>query len=201
MRRIAITTIAVLLLASGVAAAQTEPAAPEAPAAAPSAPPADASVAPPAADQVAPPAAEQAAPPAAEQAAPPAAAAESATTSAIVGAPPAGKGQIVFFRPSKFTGGGVSFSIRQGNKGVAKLGNGTYFVLPIDPGVQEFTNHSEARDTLRLEVEPGETYYVQQTIGMGMMVGRPHLTPSDKASFEKLKLKLTTKVPSDDNEK
>jgi hypothetical protein len=194
MRRIAIATIAALLLASGVAAAQTEPAAPEAPAAAPSAPPADASVAPPAADQAAPPAAEQAAPPAA-------AAAESATTSAVVGAPPAGKGQIVFFRPSKFTGGGVSFSIRQGNKGVAKLGNGTYFVLPIDPGVQEFTNHSEARDTLRLEVEPGETYYVQQTIGMGMMVGRPHLTPSDKASFEKLKLKLTTKVPSDDNEK
>lgn len=114
-----------------------------------------------------------------------------------VAAPPAGKGQVVFFRESKLGGMALSFSVHEGDKGVGKLGNGSYFVVVSEPGQHTFTIQSEATDKLTLEVESGETYYVKQTIGMGIMMGRPHLTPSDQAEFTKAKVKESTKVATD----
>jgi hypothetical protein len=114
-----------------------------------------------------------------------------------VAPPPTGKGQVVFFRPSKFSGAALSFSVHEGDKGVGKLGNGSYFIDVSDPGAHTFTIQSEAKDSLTLEVEAGETYYVKQTIGMGIVMGRPHLSPVTKEEFDASKLKLSTKKPSD----
>ena len=117
-------------------------------------------------------------------------AAEVAAGNGIIGAPPAGKGQIVFFRPSKFVGGAVGFKVREGTTELGKLRSGNYFVAAVDPGTHEYTVHSEAKDVLTLEVEAGETYYVQGTISMGVMVGRPNLAPSDEATFTGMAAKL-----------
>lgn len=112
--------------------------------------------------------------------------------SEIVGRPPEGKGQIVFFRPSRFTGAALSFSVREGDEGIGRLGNGRYFVHVAEPGIHEYNISGEVTDTLRLEIEEGETYYVQQTINMGIMMGRPVLTPSDQAAFEERELRVST---------
>lgn len=137
--------------------------------------------------------ADQAAP-----ASPPAAAAPSAVSSGKVPAPPPGKGQIVFFRPSKFVGMALSYSIHEGDTGIGKLGNGSYFVMVEDPGPHAFTIQGEVTDTLHVEVDAGETQYVQQTLGVGIVAGRPHITPSDKATFDGMpNLKLSEKKPTD----
>ncbi len=137
--------------------------------------------------------------PAIAQDAAPAAQAEApaATTAAtgVIGAPPAGKGQIVFFRPSKFTGGAIGFKVREGETELGKLRNGNYFVHVAEPGTHQYTVHSEAKDILTLEVEAGETYYVQGTITMGIMAGRPNLSPSDQATFDGLVAKLKPSKP------
>lgn len=114
-----------------------------------------------------------------------------------IDAPPAGKGQIVFFRPSRITGMAVSFSVREGDTGIGKLTNGTYFVHVTDPGTKEYNISSETRDTLRLEIEEGETYYVIQTIGMGVLMARPNLTPSTEQEFQNKKLKVTKATATD----
>ena len=111
--------------------------------------------------------------------------------------PPAGKGEIVFFRPSRFVGMAVSFSVREGDKGVGKLTNGTYFVLPVDPGVHEYNISFETRDNLRMEVEEGETYYVIQSIAMGVLAARPNITPSTEEAFQEKKLNLTKAKATD----
>lgn len=145
-----------------------------------------------------PPAANSPAPDTAPAPAAPQAGGSTAPTAGRVPPPPEGKGQVVFFRPSHFAGMALSFSVHEGDTGVGKLGNGSYFVLVTDPGPHAFTIQSEATDTLNLEVEAGETQYVQQTIGVGIMMGRPHLTPSDEATFEGMKsLKLSTKIATD----
>jgi hypothetical protein len=108
-----------------------------------------------------------------------------------VPAPPAGKGQIVFFRPF---GAGMALNpmVREDTTDIGRVGTSSYFIYVADPGPHVFSVKSEASDTLHMEVDVGETYYVEETIGMGVMVGRPHLTPSDAAAFAKLKgLKLT----------
>ena len=99
-------------------------------------------------------------------------------------------GTVVFFRESKFVGGGVSFKVREGEQELGKLSSGTYFTAQVPVGPHAYTVHSEAKDVLNLEVEKGETYYVQGSISMGVLVGRPNLAPSDAATFNGLKDKM-----------
>ena len=135
--------------------------------------------------------AEPAAPAApAESAAPAAPAAGGAVAPGEIGQPPAGYGQIVFFRPSKFVGMAVGFKVREAGNELGLMKNGSYFVVAATPGRHEYEVHSEAKDILPVEVEAGEVYYVSGSLSMGVMVGRPNLTPSDAASFEAVRAKL-----------
>lgn len=155
--------------------------------------PSDTSQVPPAAEQA--PSPETTAP-AVEEHVPPAAATDAAAATAPmstgkIGAPPDGKGQIVFFREKKFAGSAIRYKVREGQTELGKLSSGAYFVLPVEPGTHEYVVHSEAKDVLTMEVEPGETYYVQGTVTMGFLAGHPNLSPSDQATFEKMSAKLT----------
>ena len=120
----------------------------------------------------------------------PAAAPAPAKAPAAASAGGQGTGTVVFFRESKFAGAAVSFKVREGQTELGKLSSGTYFTAHLTPGPHEFTVHSEAKDVLNLEVEPGETYYLQGSVSMGFMVGRPNLAPSDEATFNSMKAKL-----------
>lgn len=115
-----------------------------------------------------------------------------AQAAGTIGVPPQGKGQIVFFRPSKFVGAAVGFKVREGETELGKLRSGKYFVHVADPGTHEYRVHGETKDVLTMEIEAGETYYVQGTLGMGIVAGRPNLSPTDAAAFNALadKLKL-----------
>ncbi|HYE43917.1 MAG TPA: hypothetical protein VEA15_11035, partial [Caulobacteraceae bacterium] len=74
--------------------------------------------------------------------------------------------------------------VREGETEIGNLTVGRYFLHVTDPGAHAYSVKSEATDTLNLEVEEGETYYVEETISMGIMVGRPNLSPSDQANFD-----------------
>jgi hypothetical protein len=132
------------------------------------------------------PAAAPAAPAPAKQATPPVTATPAAAATNAGGA----TGKVVFFRESKFAGAAVSFKVREGAQELGKLSSGTYFVANLPVGAHAFTVHSEAKDVLNLEVEPGETYYIQGSISMGFLVGRPNLAPSTAATFDSMKAKL-----------
>lgn len=133
----------------------------------------------------------------AQDAAAPAAAPTAAALPAGIAPPPEGKGQIVFFRESKFVGGAIGFKVREGETELGKLRSGNYFVHVTDPGAHAYTVHSEAKDILNLEVEAGETYFVSGSISMGVFAGRPNLSPSDQAAFEKVAAKLKPSKPLD----
>jgi len=99
-------------------------------------------------------------------------------------------GVVVFFREKRFAGGGISFKVREGEAVLGKLSNGSYFTARVRPGKHEFVVHSETRDVLTLEVEPGETYFVTMKVGMGVALYRPNLAPSERQAFVKLYDKL-----------
>jgi hypothetical protein len=123
--------------------------------------------------------------PAATPAAP--AAAPAAPTAA---APDAGKAMVIFYRPSRFVGGAVGFIVREGTTELGKLRSGKYFTVQVTPGKHTYVVHSEAKDELTIDADAGETYYVEGEIGVGVLVGHPHIKPSDKSSFEAVKDKL-----------
>ena len=108
--------------------------------------------------------------------------------------PPAGMGQVVFYRPGGM-GGLVSCRVSEGDKVVNRLPPGKYFVQQTTPGIHEYSVHSEAKDTLRVNVEEGETAYARCNISMGFMVGRPNLSTQDRADFDKRGKKLELQPP------
>lgn len=126
----------------------------------------------------------EAAPPA--EAAPvveaPAPAAPAVALPAGVSGPPEGKGQVVFFRPSRFVGAALSFTVREGEQDLGRLPNARYFVHVAEPGIHEY--EIGRNDTMRMEIEPGVTYYAMQNTQMGIVAGRAVLSPSDQAAFE-----------------
>ena len=156
----------------------------------------------PAATPSAAPAPEMPAPPAAAEAPTPVvpAVAPAAPATAPVAAAPSDTATVIFFRPSKFVGGAVGFIVREGQTELGKLRNGKYFVLHVSPGKHEYVVHSEAKDVLTIDADPGETYYIQGSITMGLMVGRPNLSPSDQATFEAVKAKLKEVPPMSDKD-
>jgi hypothetical protein len=99
--------------------------------------------------------------------------------------PPAGKGQVVFFR-RKTMAGIQWFNVREEGQALGKLTTGTYFILPVEPGLHSFTARSEPelKDHLTLKIDPGETYYVESVMTHGLVLGAAELTPSDKARFD-----------------
>ncbi|KQN25756.1 hypothetical protein ASE86_05995 [Sphingomonas sp. Leaf33] len=118
-----------------------------------------------------------------------------ATTPIAIPAPPAGMGQIVFFRPGGM-GMAMGCSVNENGKKVSSLGSGKYFIMVAPPGRHEFSVKSEAKDTLALEVEADETQYAACKIKMGIMAGRPDIRPATEAEFRKhAKLKM---VDADD---
>lgn len=104
-------------------------------------------------------------------------------------APAEGKAQIVFFRPKKFVGAAIGFIVREGEAELGKLRNGNYFIATVEPGKHVYTVHSEAKDRLNVEIEGGETFFAKGTINMGVLAGRPNLSPSSEAEFRAEKLK------------
>ncbi len=197
---------ALLIAASGFSPAMAQSPSSGAPASmsAPTAPAASAAPSAPAATTAAP-AATGPTPPVASSppTAPVAPAAAGSTASAApaplnpVAPPPAGKAQVVFYRPSNFAGMALTFTVHEGYKGLGRLPNGNYFVWVAEPGQHTYSVQSEATDTLTLEVEAGETYYVQQTIGMGFFMGRPHLTLTTGPAFDAHKLTVSTAKATD----
>lgn len=98
--------------------------------------------------------------------------------------PPAGSGQVVFYRSSRM-GALISCRVRENGEVVNKLPPGKYFIHQTTPGPHEYTVKSEAKDRLRIEVEEGETHYVRCSINAGIGLGRPNLSPQSREDFDK----------------
>lgn len=112
-----------------------------------------------------------------------------------ISAPPEGMGQIVFFRESKMMGAAIGFIVREGEQELGKLRNATYFVHTTTPGQHSYVVHSEAKDVMNIEVEAGETYYVSGSLSMGVLAGRPNLSPSSQDAFVAASKKLKQAKP------
>jgi hypothetical protein len=100
----------------------------------------------------------------------------------VIPAPKPGKGQVVFFRPGGM-GSAIKCTIREDGKMVGRVGSKRYYVIDAEPGVHTYTAKSEATDAVTVQVEPDETSFVKCKIAMGMMVGRPNLSPAVELDF------------------
>jgi hypothetical protein len=92
-----------------------------------------------------------------------------------VGTVPDGKGVVYVYRPSSIIGGAVAYDVKVGETVVTTLHNGGYYPYVATPGEVEFWAKTESRSAVTLDVKAGEAYYIKGTVGVGFLMGRPHL--------------------------
>ena len=118
--------------------------------------------------------------------------------STVIPQPPPGQGQVIFFRKKSLVATGQWFRVREGDKAIRKLANGTYFVENTTPGTHTYSAsfEPELKDKLTLQVDPGETYFVQGTTTVGLVIGAADLSPSDRSAFLKEARRLKSSSPA-----
>jgi hypothetical protein len=114
--------------------------------------------------------------------------------------PPPGRGQVVFFRAKSLLGTGQWFNVREDGKALGKLVNGAYFVDVTEPGMHTYTAkiEPEFNDKLKLQIDPGETYFVEGVLTKGVIIGAADLVPSQAAAFDKAAKDLKPAPPPGD---
>ena len=112
-------------------------------------------------------------------------------------APPRGRGQVVFFRPKTVLGTGQWFNVREDGRALGKLTNGAWFVQTVVPGPHTYTASTEPefKDQLSLQVDAGETYFVEGELTKGVVIGVANLAPSGRAEFNKASKTLVAAGP------
>jgi Protein of unknown function (DUF2846) len=103
--------------------------------------------------------------------------------------PAAGKGQIVIYRPSSM-GFAIKCTVRENGAMIGRVGAKRYYVIETEPGLHNLTAKTEKTDTVAVQVEPDETSFVKCGISMGVMVGRPNLSPGTQEDFNSVSAKL-----------
>ncbi len=130
----------------------------------------------------------------AQDAAPAPASAPAASTDTVA-PPPAGKGQVVFFRKGSMFGFPYWTNVRENGQSFGKLTNGVWFTAVVDPGAHQFDTSVLGKDSIKLQVDPGETYYVEGKIAMQIVGYTIVMAPSDEATFAKAKKGLKMAPP------
>jgi hypothetical protein len=92
-------------------------------------------------------------------------------------------GQVIFFRKGGMVGAAISCAVHEGEAKLTSLPPGHFAVVQVVPGVHTFLVKSEASDSIRVDIQQGQTLYASCHPTMGIVAGRPKLEMSDKATF------------------
>lgn len=103
------------------------------------------------------------------------------------------QGLVYVYRPSSFVGGGVSYDLHTKkadgtDKVIGHLKNGGYFSYTTQPDEIEFWAKTESTSSVTIDVQANKMYCIKGEVGIGFIVGRPHLTIVDnKLCLEEIK--------------
>ena len=97
---------------------------------------------------------------------------------------------LVFYRPKRFYGSGLTPSIYVNGDEIARMDNGRFFILAVKPGTLRIAS-SMKQDPLEVEAKAGKTEFMEMAIMTGTWKGGGRLIPTAagdaKEALKKLK--------------
>ncbi|HEV2800760.1 MAG TPA: DUF2846 domain-containing protein [Pyrinomonadaceae bacterium] len=100
------------------------------------------------------------------------------------------KGTIYFYRTKQFAGSALEPSVYCDDKELARMDNGRYFGVKLDPG-KHTCRMGDKQTGFELDVKAGQDYYARVNIETGFWKGRGRLSllQPEQGAFEVKKLK------------
>ncbi len=98
---------------------------------------------------------------------------------------PQQKASVYIYRYKQFVGSALAPSVYCDEVQLARMENGRYFSVPLDPGQHTFRSN-DSQSGVQLELKPGEEYFIRVEIAAGMMKGhgRLILTAPEQGRYE-----------------
>ena len=100
------------------------------------------------------------------------------------------KPKIYFYRIKQFTGSALEPTVYCDEKELARMDNGRYFVVTLEPG-KHTCRMGDKQTGFEVDMKAGEEYYAKITIEAGVFKGRGRLTlqAKEQGAFELKKVK------------
>jgi len=97
---------------------------------------------------------------------------------------------IYFYRIKQFAGSALEPSVYCDDKELARMDNGRYFGVTLDPGTHT-CRMGDKQTGFEIDMRPGGTYYAKITIDVGLIKGHGRLTlmQKEQGAFELKKAK------------
>lgn len=101
------------------------------------------------------------------------------------------KATIYFYRIKQFTGSGLEPSVYCDDKELARMDNGRYFGVTLEPG-KHTCRMGDKQTGFEIDMKAGEEYYGKVTLEAGFWKGHGRLTlvQKEQGAFEMKKVKL-----------
>ena len=101
------------------------------------------------------------------------------------------KASVYVYRYKQFVGSALSPSVYCDEVQLARMENGRYFSVTLDPGQHTFRSN-DSQSGVQLDLQPGQEYFVRVEIAAGMMKGhgRLILTAPEQGRYELQSSKL-----------
>ena len=99
-------------------------------------------------------------------------------------AAPDGKAAIFLYRDETL-GAAIPITVSLDGKVAGQTAAQTYYLWVVDPGSHEIGCHAENTETLKLNTNPGKSYFVWQEMKMGMWTPRCALQEKDEQQGRK----------------
>ena len=103
-----------------------------------------------------------------------------ASMSGVMPALPENGCRVVFYRADSGLGIAVQPEIRLNSMVVGRSVSGGFFYVDTPPGRHLATSQTEVEARLEFDIAAGQTVYVASRVGMGLLVGRVHLSLSEE---------------------
>jgi len=97
---------------------------------------------------------------------------------------------VYFYRYKQFVGGGLEPSVFCDEVQLARMDNGRYFIIRLEPGKHSFRSNDK-QSGVELELKPAQRYYLRVEIATGFMKGHGRIVAAlpEQGAFEVKKLK------------
>jgi len=104
-------------------------------------------------------------------------------TSAVAGKP--SKATVYFYRYKQFVGSALEPSVYCDDEQLARMTNGRYFTVQVDPGKHTF-HSNDKQSGMELDLKAGQEYFIRLEIAPGAMKGhgRLILMSPEQAGYE-----------------
>ena len=90
-------------------------------------------------------------------------------------------------------GAAITYKLYHDSTLVGQLNPGAVYVCSVKPGVNKFTAKTESKEFIFINAEAGKEYFVNCTVAIGLLVGRPKFVLVKKEEGEVAIAKIKAK--------